>query len=353
MEFPKWAIPVAAALTASGVLLTACGQETAGKQKNTAAGSKQVAEGQQDAGAEPQQQQQESVQTASLEVANVEKLGKVVTDGEGRTLYRFDKDTARPPASTCMGACATAWPPVWANNEDPQVKGVDQNLVGKVKRPDGKWQVTLGGWPMYRYAKDQSPGDVKGQGVQGTWYASAPDGKKAGGGAAAQEEPRADGGQEEGGGRWAGWTVLKVRQDAKLGMIVTDGKGRTLYRFDKDRPKVTNCFGACKAAWPPVDFTSWKKLKVEGIDRSKVKFIERKDDGKCQVTINGWPMYYFAKDQQAGDTKGQGVQNVWWVVSPEGKKITTGAGGDSGNGGYGNDSGGGGDSGGGYGGGGY
>ncbi|MFI0353014.1 SCO0930 family lipoprotein [Actinomadura sp. 9N407] len=319
MEFPRWAIPVAAVMSASGLLLTGCGQETTGTQ-NAGAGSRQspAADPSADPSAEPE------VKPATLEVANVDELGKVVTDGEGRTLYRFDKDTSRPPASTCADACAKAWPPVMTGQGEVELKGVDENLIGKVRRPDGQWQVTLGGWPLYRYAKDASPGDVKGQGVGDTWYAAAPDGKKA-----AAQPQREQGGEDEG-GRWAGWTVIKVKQDPALGLIVTDGKGRVMYRFDKDRVKKTNCFGDCKKAWPPVPFTNWKKVKVEGVDRKRVGFIERKGDPACQLTINGWPMYYFAKDEQAGDTKGQGVQNVWWAVSPQGNRITTAVGGGGG-----------------------
>jgi predicted lipoprotein with Yx(FWY)xxD motif len=96
-----------------------------------------------------------------------------------------------------------------------------------------------------------------------------------------------------------------------------------MYRFDKDRARTTNCYGDCKKAWPPVIFTSWKKLRVEGVDRDLVGFIEREDDGNCQLTIGGRPMYYFGKDDNAGETKGQGVQGVWWVVSPQGERITT------------------------------
>ncbi|WP_030175609.1 SCO0930 family lipoprotein [Spirillospora albida] len=308
MEFPRWAIPAVATLAATGLVITACGQEKiqgAGKQN---AGAQASPEADPSAPAEP------AVEPATLEVASVSKLGKVVTDGEGRTLYRFDDDTARPPASTCADACAKAWPPVMATEEPTQVRGVRSALVGKVKRPDGKWQVTLNGWPLYRYAKDLSPGDVKGQGVDGTWFAAAPTGAKA-----VPVERANDNGD---GDRWKGWTVLKAKRDPKFGLIVTDGKGRVMYRFDKDRPGRTTCFGSCKKAWPPVPFTNWKKLKLEGIDRKLVDFIERKDDGTCQVTINGWPMYYYAQDLNPGDTSGQGVGGVWWLVDPKGKKVT-------------------------------
>lgn len=105
-------------------------------------------------------------------------VGTVVTSG-GCTLYRFAKDTAKPPTTTCVGACATAWPPVLGDGV-PAVDGLSADLVGTVGRPDGSQQLTLNGWPLYRFAKDTAPGDVKGQGVGGTWQAIGPDGRPAG-----------------------------------------------------------------------------------------------------------------------------------------------------------------------------
>ncbi|GAA2151212.1 hypothetical protein [Actinomadura napierensis] len=318
MRFPRWAIPSAAALIASGMVLSACGQENGSKRGNAASGSKIAADPSKPASPAP------SAAPTTLEVASVTKLGKVVTDGQGRTLYRFDNDTAKPSASRCAGACAKAWPPVWATTSATRVNGVEQTLVGKVQRPDGKWQVTLNGWPLYRYAKDQSPGDVTGQGVGKKWYAAAPTGKKAVALAPAKKKT----------GKWKGWTVVKAKNDPKFGMILTDGDGRTLYRYDKDTSKPPNstCFGACKKAWPPAVFNGWKHLKLEGVSKKVVNFIERKDDGKCQLTINGWPMYYYEKDTRPGDTKGQGVGGIWWLTRPSGAKVMTGAGGGSGGG---------------------
>ena len=107
-------------------------------------------------------------------------VGTVVTDTDGYTLYRFDKDKAKPPASTCVDACAVKWPPVTV---DPKGKltldGVDKAAIGLVARPDGSTQLTLGGWPVYRYSGDAAPGAAAGQGLSGTWFAVAPDGKKA------------------------------------------------------------------------------------------------------------------------------------------------------------------------------
>ncbi|MFC6598650.1 hypothetical protein [Kitasatospora paranensis] len=104
--------------------------------------------------------------------------GTIVTDGNGFTLYRFDHDTASPPASNCNGGCATLWPPVVATGGTPQLKGIDAKLVSTVTRADGTRQVTLNGWPLYRYSQDSKPGDTKGQGFGGIWFVTAPNGSK-------------------------------------------------------------------------------------------------------------------------------------------------------------------------------
>ncbi|MCZ4123179.1 hypothetical protein [Streptomyces sp. H39-S7] len=117
---------------------------------------------------------------AGLATGRDAKLGAIVTDAQGFTLYRFDKDRTAPPVSNCAGQCATIWPPV-AAVRDSAVKGVDQNLVGTVTRADGSKQATLGGRPLYRYGGDAKAGETNGQGVGGTWFVVAPDGTKAGG----------------------------------------------------------------------------------------------------------------------------------------------------------------------------
>ncbi len=116
----------------------------------------------------------------TLAKAEVGKLGAVVTDQNGRTLYRSEKDKANPSVSNCTGDCATKWPPVII--EDPatvKLDDIEQSLVGTVVRADGTQQLTLAGYPLYRFVKDIRAGDINGQGVDGTWFASTPQGKKA------------------------------------------------------------------------------------------------------------------------------------------------------------------------------
>ncbi|MFC4031726.1 hypothetical protein ACFO3J_09570 [Streptomyces polygonati] len=108
------------------------------------------------------------------------RLGAHLIDINESTLYRFDKDTAQPSASNCVDACATQWPPVTVEEGgNVYLAGVDPKAVGAISRPDGRIQLTVGGWPVYRFAQDTQPGDTKGQGVGGTWFAVGPTGEKA------------------------------------------------------------------------------------------------------------------------------------------------------------------------------
>ena len=122
-----------------------------------------------------------SAGAVSLAVAQT-GLGTVVVGRAGRTLYLFDKDSAKPPKSTCVGACATAWPPLTGDPTAVSAPGIDASLIGGVARADGSTQLTLNGWPLYYFAGDARAGDTNGEGVQNVWHAVAPNGTPAAGG---------------------------------------------------------------------------------------------------------------------------------------------------------------------------
>ncbi|MFF1557412.1 SCO0930 family lipoprotein [Streptomyces sp. NPDC058279] len=243
-----------------------------------------------------------------LAIAADGQLGSVLTDSAGFTLYRFDKDTAKPAKSNCDGDCAKNWPAV-AAGDATAAAGMDASLLGEVVRTDGSKQLTVAGWPLYRFAKDTKAGDTNGQGVGGTWFAAAPDGKKAAKPAAAP----AGAGQATG--------ALTVAKDPTLGEHIVDGNGMTVYRFKPDTawPMVSKCEGDCVAKWPvvpPVD-----KANAKGIVEKNFLVLDR-PDGKKQQTVNCWPVYTFTGDKKAGDTNGQGVGGTWYAVAPDGKLIT-------------------------------
>lgn len=114
-----------------------------------------------------------------LQANSTAKLGTVVIDAAGWTLYRSDADSAEPSKSTCTGDCATSWPPVLMGSGAPDYEGIDPKLVGTVARDDGSQQVTIGGWPVYRHADDSKPGSVDGQGAARGWFAVTPTGGRA------------------------------------------------------------------------------------------------------------------------------------------------------------------------------
>jgi len=116
----------------------------------------------------------------------------------------------------------------------------------------------------------------------------------------------------------AGPTV-KVGKSDQLGMFLVDSKGMTLYLFLKDTPNTCNCYDVCAQNWPPL-LVSGSPAAGDGLDAAMLGATARKD-GSEQVTYNGWPLYYFAKDKQPGDTDGQNVKQVWFVISPEGNEV--------------------------------
>lgn len=112
---------------------------------------------------------------------------------------------------------------------------------------------------------------------------------------------------------------MKVASSS-AGQIVVDSKGMSLYVFTKDVKDsgTSACTGACLTAWP-VFTTTADAPGVDGVT-GKVGTIAT-PDGKKQVTLNGMPLYYYAKDKAPGDVTGQGVNNVWYLVGPSGEMI--------------------------------
>ena len=112
---------------------------------------------------------------------------------------------------------------------------------------------------------------------------------------------------------------------SRLGRIVVDGRGRTLYAFGKDRNGRSACSGTCATYWPPL-LTRGKVRAGHGVKASRLGTTKR-GDGKLQVTYNRHPLYTFKLDKQAGQTNGEGLNDfggVWEVLSPAGQRIASG-----------------------------
>jgi predicted lipoprotein with Yx(FWY)xxD motif len=118
-----------------------------------------------------------------------------------------------------------------------------------------------------------------------------------------------------------GGATVKIAK-SKLGSILVDSHGITLYDFPPDKAGKSTCYGACAALWPPL-LTKGKPLAGLGVKAALLGTTKRKD-GKVEVTYGGHPLYYFVSDRKPGQTTGQGLNQFgapWWVLSAAGKEI--------------------------------
>lgn len=232
--------------------------------------------------------------SAKIQLSADAQLGDIITDDSGRVLYlwkRDEKDTAN-----CGGGCALAWPPLLTADAPVAASGLNADRLGTVTRSDGSTQVTYNGWPLYYWFMDSEPGDTLGQEVGRTWYVLSSHGA-----AIHSVAP------------------LNLAENDEFGTILADRSGRTLYLFDRDDPGVSNCNGNCALNWPPF-LTTRAPTDIGGVDTGLLGTTERAD-GYTQVTYNGFPLYYWQNDIAPGDTNGQTVGGVWWVLDANGNKI--------------------------------
>ena len=120
----------------------------------------------------------------------------------------------------------------------------------------------------------------------------------------------------------AGGSATVKARHGKLGTYVTDGKGFSLYLFEKDKRRKSSCYGACAKVWKPLTVKG-APTAGRGLKRSLLATTTRTGGAK-QVTYGGHPLYYYDDDHKAGQTEGQGVNEFgakWYVVRPSGRKL--------------------------------
>lgn len=113
------------------------------------------------------------------------------------------------------------------------------------------------------------------------------------------------------------YTLTVVTGTGSIGKYMTGEDGMTLYIFKKDTAGdgKSACYTTCATNWPPFTLDEGEKAVGGAGASGKIATITR-TDGKAQVTYNGAPLYYFAGDSKAGDTNGQGLNDVWFVAAP-------------------------------------
>jgi predicted lipoprotein with Yx(FWY)xxD motif len=115
--------------------------------------------------------------------------------------------------------------------------------------------------------------------------------------------------------RASGTTVAVA--SSKLGDILVDGDGRTLYAFTKDKGDQSACSGGCAANWPALTGTATAGTGVQ----ASMLSTSMQANGDSQVTYGGRPLYHFAGDAKSGDTNGQGVGNLWFALTAAGELV--------------------------------
>ncbi|MGK5740104.1 COG4315 family predicted lipoprotein [Micromonospora sp. URMC 103] len=110
-------------------------------------------------------------------------------------------------------------------------------------------------------------------------------------------------------------------EKSSLGPILTDQNGRTLYAFLNDKGVASSCVDDCIATWPAL-VSREPATTGTGASRELLSQTDRAE-GTVQATYAGWPLYYYVGDVGPGDVDGQGVDDVWFAVGPDGKLVKT------------------------------
>ena len=204
-----------------------------------------------------------------------------LTDGAGMTLYYYTRDA--DGQSACSANCLNSWPVFYAENLTLPASLVKADFA-VITRADGTKQTTYKGWPLYYFARDASPGDTTGEGVNKVWYIV----------------------------RVPAYTVM-VSTSATLGNYLVDGVGRTLYWYTRDTPGQSVCDGNCIKNWPA--FYAATVSAPSAMVATDFATITRAD-GTRQTTFRGYPLYYWVRDEKRNDATGQDVGKVWYVIDP-------------------------------------
>lgn len=263
------------------------------------------------------------------------ELGDILVDADGMTLYGFTND--QDGQSSCYGTCAEAWPPVIVEDNWNVGPELDSAIFNTHTREDGTQQLVAGPWPLYRFAEDTVPGDMKGQGSGGVWYVvSAEDGtliqdEVSGDGDASDDydygndydygydDPSEAGAEDDDEGTVPEEHLAVQIASTELGDVLADGEGFTLYGFLEDADGLPTCEGACADTWPALLVEGEPRL-AEELDPDVFTTVEGAEGG-TQVVAGDWPLYRLSADGAPGDVKGHGASGIWFAVTPDGSLV--------------------------------
>ncbi|MDB4924867.1 MAG: hypothetical protein JWR23_923 [Mucilaginibacter sp.] len=224
-----------------------------------------------------------------LQLTNTAKLGAVITDNLGKSVYFFSKDAAA--TSVCTGTCAVTWPPFY--KENPTIgTGLAATDFGVITRTDGAKQTTYKGWPLYYYSLDVNAGDTNGDAFVNLWAVG-----------------KADYTVMFANAQLVGLDGVQYNDQGVAATVssqyITDPAGHTLYMFSKDTHN-TNTFTKADLS----NDTVWPMDQVMAVGSiptvlDKTQFTTINVFGKTQLVYKGHPLYLLGQDALTrGSTKG-------------------------------------------------
>jgi predicted lipoprotein with Yx(FWY)xxD motif len=256
-------------------------------------------------------------EAVTLQVSDNPTLGNILVDNRGYTLYMFMNDTAN--TSACNAACQSLWPPLQSSSLPTAGTGVDASLIGTGTLPTGGQVITYNQHPLYYKATDTKPGDITGEGYKNLWYAISPTGDPVETSSSATpttapvSTPTA----------LAPVTItnplVEALNNATLGKDIITIGGITLYAYAEDTTNTSNCNAACQQVWQPIHVLGTPAAGT-GVTASMLGTATQAD-GSTLLTYNQLPVYFFAGDKVAGTIKGQGFDNVWFAIAPDGSVV--------------------------------
>lgn len=231
------------------------------------------------------------------------KSGTVLADESGISLYYFTVDIPSSNTSACIGECTFTWEPFSTG---------DDNL-SSFKRPDGIVQATYQGWPLYLYKGDAVAGDIKGDGLNNSWFAVKPN------------------------------QNIFIAHRPFFGSFLTDGFGRTLYYYLNDTPGLTHseiiadiylsgpqknhimandtfgisaCTKECEVIWP--GFKADNTSVPSALNQSEFRSL-KVGTYRNQTAYMGRLLYYSSLDLKPGDVNGLIYTNTSCVADISGR----------------------------------
>jgi predicted lipoprotein with Yx(FWY)xxD motif len=264
--------------------------------------------------ASPSQQSSATVQAASNA-----KFGQILVNAQGMTLYTLSSEAGGNVQ--CSGSCVSSWTPLKlrAGQTAPTVGPGVTGAVSTLSLPDYSLQVTYNGFPLYSFSGDSSTGDTNGDGLQGpgsgTWHVAVITATTAP--TATPTAPVSTG------------PLVQIASNAKLGNILVNSQGRTLYYLTVEKASTTTvaCTGGCLGTWPPLKLPAGANSPSAGPGvTGTLSAFSRTDVGGQQVAYNDEPLYVFSQDANPGDTNGDGIQafgGTWYAARVDNTPLAT------------------------------